>query len=403
MALKPCVLTVADHYLPGFRAGGPIRSIANAIRRLAADVDFFVVTRDHDTDGVPYPGVEPGRWHEGPAGPVYYAPRLTRSVLERALSDSGAHLIWLNSFFSRASLRVLMLRRAGRIRQPVMLAPRGELSDGALSLKRRRKAAGLMLMRRSGCLHGVEWLASSALEADEIRRIAGETPFITCVPDGMQEPHPPKQWEAKQPGRLRIVCASRIDRKKNLGFLLEALTRCDGRVEVDVIGPVDDGDYWADCQRSISRLPSCVSVSYRGEMAHADLMERLSGYDVMALPTLGENFGHVVVEAWSAGCPVMVSDRTPWRGLAERQAGWDLPLDAGRWSDAIARAAALDAAAHSAMRRGALDCARRAWQASVEGESSLKRLVIRLARTSVAAADRRRGAAGYVPATQPHS
>jgi glycosyltransferase involved in cell wall biosynthesis len=45
------------------------------------------------------------------------------------------------------------------------------------------------------------------------------------------------------------------------------------------------------------------------------------------LPSLGENFGHVIVEALSAGCPILISDRTPWRGLAERGVGWDLPLE----------------------------------------------------------------------------
>ncbi|MCM3903084.1 MAG: hypothetical protein ND866_15360 [Pyrinomonadaceae bacterium] len=28
-----------------------------------------------------------------------------------------------------------------------------------------------------------------------------------------------------------------------------------------------------------------------------------------------------------AGCPVLLSDQTPWRNLRERKAGFDLPLD----------------------------------------------------------------------------
>ena len=44
-------------------------------------------------------------------------------------------------------------------------------------------------------------------------------------------------------------------------------------------------------------------------------------------PTLGENYGHVIYEALDSGCPVLISDQTPWRGLSEVGAGWDLPLD----------------------------------------------------------------------------
>ena len=50
-------------------------------------------------------------------------------------------------------------------------------------------------------------------------------------------------------------------------------------------------------------------------------------HDLFFLPTLGENFGHVILEAFCAGCPVLISDQTPWRDLQGKGIGWDLPLD----------------------------------------------------------------------------
>ena len=70
---RPRVLVVADYYLPGFRAGGPVRAISNTIRRLTPDADFFLVTRDHDADGSKYRDVVVGRWTESTAGRVLYA------------------------------------------------------------------------------------------------------------------------------------------------------------------------------------------------------------------------------------------------------------------------------------------------------------------------------------------
>src|SRR6185295_19698195 len=55
--------------------------------------------------------------------------------------------------------------------------------------------------------------------------------------------------------------------------------------------------------------------------------EVFRAHELFLFPTRGENFGHVVLEAMVSGCPVLVSDRTPWRGLARYGAGWDLPLD----------------------------------------------------------------------------
>jgi glycosyltransferase involved in cell wall biosynthesis len=47
----------------------------------------------------------------------------------------------------------------------------------------------------------------------------------------------------------------------------------------------------------------------------------------MLLPTLGENFGHSIIEALSAGLPVIISNRTPWKNLMVEGVGADLPLE----------------------------------------------------------------------------
>jgi len=167
---RPRVLVVADYYLPGFRAGGPVRAISNTIGRLSADADFSVVTRDHDADRSRYRDVEVGRWVEGGSARVLYAPRLTPALLQRCVADTACDVIWLNSFFSRASIAVLALRRMGRIRQPVLLAPRGEFTSTALALKPRRKAIALRLLRWTGCLQPIHWLASSAVEREDVTR-----------------------------------------------------------------------------------------------------------------------------------------------------------------------------------------------------------------------------------------
>jgi hypothetical protein len=41
---------------------------------------------------------------------------------------------------------------------------------------------------------------------------------------------------------------------------------------------------------------------------------------------VGENYGHVIGKALVAGCPVLISDQTPWRNLEAEGVGWDIPL-----------------------------------------------------------------------------
>jgi glycosyltransferase involved in cell wall biosynthesis len=131
----------------------------------------------------------------------------------------------------------------------------------------------------------------------------------------------------------------------------------------------------------MAQLPPRVTVRYAGDAAHRDLQRRLSNYDLVVLPTLGENFGHIVVEAWAAGCPVLVSDRTRWRHLAASGVGWDVPLHHEAWAVALAESLDMGAEAHQAMRRRAREHARRVWQEGVAGDRSLLRLFDELRRS----------------------
>ena len=53
----------------------------------------------------------------------------------------------------------------------------------------------------------------------------------------------------------------------------------------------------------------------------------MKNYHCLFLPSTGENYGHAIVEAFSAGLPVIISTLTPWKNLESQKVGWDIPLD----------------------------------------------------------------------------
>ena len=335
LAFKPRVLCFASWFLPGFQAGGPVRSLLRTCEWLQDDFDFRVVTRDTDLGATtPYPNLTPGRWY--PAGPAQVwhltAPYWRPSILRAVVADARPDLLYFHSFMDPAlGITPMVLRRLGLLAPgvPVLLAPRGEFSPGALGLKSRKKAAYLRFAGATGVYRDVTWQATDAQEAGYIRAQWGPEAQVQIAPN-----LPPRAEEAstggerlpKQAGTLRLVFLSRISPMKNLTGALRALATLTTPASLDIYGTLEDKDYWGECERLIRALPGHIQVRYRGWVQPEAVIGVLSGYDAFLLPSLGENFGHVILEALLAGCPVVLSDRTPWRDLTAERVGFDVSL-----------------------------------------------------------------------------
>jgi glycosyltransferase involved in cell wall biosynthesis len=330
------VLIFADWYLPGFKAGGPIRSIANMVEALGDDFHFKVITRDRDwLQATPYPETVPGIWQPvGKAQVIYLTPEdLSSDVLSKVIRAADPEVLYFNSLFSpRFSILPLTLRRMGRINKvPVILAPRGELSPNALALKRFKKRVSLAVTKSLGLYHDVIWQASTVYEAADIRRWFGNRiPVMVAanVPAEIRGVNGQMSRREKVAGQLKIVFLSRISRMKNLDGALTMLQGLKGELQLNIYGPLEDKDqdYWAECQKIISLLQPNIKVKYWGGVEYSQVAFIMREHDLFFLPTLGENFGHVILDALQSGCPVLISDRTPWRDLEAKGVGWDFPV-----------------------------------------------------------------------------
>jgi len=147
-----------------------------------------------------------------------------------------------------------------------------------------------------------------------------------------------------------MVFLSRVSAKKNLLFALEVLNSVEGNVMLDIYGPVEDQSYWRKCQNAIQNLPENIKVCVKGPVSPSQVTEIFSQYHFQILPTHGENFGYVILEAFASGCPVLISDETPWRDLAFSGVGWDIPLaDTRQWIDVLRRCIEMDQETYALM------------------------------------------------------
>lgn len=342
--------------------GGPLRSLLNLQEWLSDDYEFFILTRNHDLGSkVPYEDVTTNSWQPVEQSSAWYlsSPCWSPRPMIRAFNQAKPQLLYFHSAFDFClTIIPLALRKAGLISRklPVVVAPRGEFTPGARSIKKHKKNLFLLLAKACGLYRGVHWQATNDDEAAQIKALWGEHISVSVAPNlpPRVADSKPRRTSPKRAGKLRLVFLSRISRMKNLDGALEILKGVSDDVDFSIYGTKEDEQYWNECQCLIDELPANVRAEYLGPVTPEMVVATLSQYDILLLPTLGENFGHVVFESLTAGCPVLLSDRTPWRELSSSRAGYDIALeDLNSFRSAISRFAKMDEAEFSGWSSGA--------------------------------------------------
>lgn len=329
------VLTFVGYYLPGYKAGGPLRTLANMAEHLDDSIEFWIITSDRDQGDVErYSSVNMDTWQKVGNTNVFYMRPEHRTVCKFAdiISSTPHDVIYLNSYFDPVFTFKPLLGNyfIKSSRKPVILAPRGEFSKAALSIKKFRKAFFIKLM--SFLYKGLYFQASSIYEQEDILRAlpwVREKNSIIAI-DLPAKLEPMKHTNSDIPKdsvTLNIIFLSRISRMKNLNYALEVLKDVKSKILFDIYGPQEDSTYWEECEHIIKSLPGNIKAFYKGNVFPEHVKSTFSRYDLFFLPSKGENYGHVIAESISVGTPVLLSDNTPWRDLRKEGVGWDIPLN----------------------------------------------------------------------------
>lgn len=119
---------------------------------------------------------------------------------------------------------------------------------------------------------------------------------------------------------LKVMYAGAGSLGKGLPYLLAVLDEVDGAgVELTLVGPMQpDMKPLLDAVRAPIRC-----LSYR---PRTQLRELYWNHDLLVMPSLGDSFGFVAIEAMSCGLPVIVTDRC---GVPVPAAEWRVPAFSG--------------------------------------------------------------------------
>ena len=311
-------IVYAPFFPPAVNGGGPIKSLAALVENVPPTWEALVVTSDRDLNAdAPLP-VTSGAWSSWRGHKTFYATTGTFSGLLRMWSAalrSGGEVVYVNSFFDwKFSLVPQLLALCRRHSPDVLVATRGEMGAGALSRRATKKKVLIAVYKFLRLHKRVTFHASTPQERDDIRSVLG--PDVKVVVRMNDTLLPKAALRTPLPPRPQVLFVGRVVPHKGLLTALEAFRSVTTRVDFRVIGPAEDSEYAAACRTTAAELEH--TVTFTGSADEHEVLDAMASSSFLVLPTAGENFGHVVAEALSVACPVVISEATPWSDRLRR-------------------------------------------------------------------------------------
>ncbi len=331
MNQKKKILVFIDWFLPGYKAGGPIRSIANLTAQLSAEFEFYIITRDTDyLETEAYPDIKSNQWQEIEKNiNVFYfsSNRLSIKKLKNIIQSIDFDSVYINGIYSFyfSLYPVWLFRKSAK---KIIVASRGMLSKQSFSSKNLKKKVFIAFARYLGFYKNVFFHVTNENEKSEIHEFNFHPKGFLIAANLPPKIKTEKINRSKKDGDLKLISIARISKEKNTLFAIKILSKYNfkGNIVLDLFGSVYQDDYWNQCQKLIDQAPKNIRINYKGIIENKKIPAIIKNYHFSFLPSLGENFGHSILESMSFSCPVLISDRTPWRNLESLKAGWDIPL-----------------------------------------------------------------------------
>jgi phosphatidylinositol alpha-mannosyltransferase len=131
----------------------------------------------------------------------------------------------------------------------------------------------------------------------------------------------------------KVLFLSRLESRKGLHVLIEAMTHVDHDVELVVAGSGPEEERCRNLARRVG-----VKTRFLGHVPESEVPGLYKRADIYCAPaTGGESFGIVLAEAMSAGVPVVCSDLEGFRSAAGESAEFVRPADPAALGAAIGR------------------------------------------------------------------
>lgn len=248
------------------------------------------------------------RWPPGQAYRWGMSPAQTRWVMRNAAAFDVVHVhgVWGMSAVGGLTAGWLASR-------PVVVTPHESLTtfdiEGSRSPARRRQK---LLLKSLYLRYTTLFLLTSELEARQSLPATVQQRTVHYPVPVPKSGVPPIRPRGQQ-RELRVGFLARVDPKKNLDLLIDAMARLPEHVRLVIAGS-GPSEMVAGLRAQAEHLGVQDRLEWLGFVEPHSHGRLLSSLDLLAMPSAFESFGLSAAEAMMHGLPVLVSEQT---GIAE--------------------------------------------------------------------------------------
>lgn len=370
------IIHITAAYKPAFIYGGPTMSVAKLCECMEGgklgswkdvelgtgeeklDIEVFTTTAngqqelDVETNQhVIVDGVNVTYFKRLTKDHTHFSPGLLRelrNVLRQAHQEKVATLIHIHAWWNLVSVLSCLIAKWYKI--PVILSPRGMLTSYTQNNRNSISKKLIHWLMGKRLLSYCHIHATSEQEKQNILTIT-KPKSIEVIPNIVElegaldiemqsqksnykspvskEDSDNNLYESHEEKRLfKLIFLSRIEEKKGLEILFEALALVDFNFNLS-IGGFGDKAYTNSLKAKAIDLKIDHRIIWLGQVKNEDKFKILQQHAMMVLSSYNENFANVVIESLSVGTAVMLSDQVGLTAyVKENNLGWTTPLNA---------------------------------------------------------------------------
>jgi glycosyltransferase involved in cell wall biosynthesis len=332
------ILQICAAYKPAFIYGGPTMSVSMLSEQLveAGVTTSVFATAANGENELP---VVSGQPVNVDGVPVIYFNRITKDhshfspeLLKRLWNEvPDFDLVHIHAWWNLVSVFSCMIALIRKV--PVLVSPRGTLSPYSFQNKNigmkwlLHHLIGKRLLNKCHCHVTSKW------EEEAIIRLI-HPKSITILPNFVKLPGQKKTLEAATSSILKLIFFSRIEEKKGLDILINALTSVTVPFYLTVAG--DGNKEYIDTLKAMALNNQVADkINWIG-FQNENKFDLLFEHDLFVLPSYDENFGNTVIESLSVGTAVLVGEQVGLADYVQRNyLGWVCKTNAAAVGEAI--------------------------------------------------------------------